>query len=88
MHGVGFTATQNQRFDIKSLAEKTNSVRNDNSTIAQIIAQTCGKDQEKVMKDIHDITRFNSKQALEYGLVHEIKNQLYEKGARLTTISS
>ncbi len=44
------------------------------------------KKEKDVLGDMHERTTLNPEQAVKYGLVHEIKELLFEKGAELITI--
>ena len=87
LHGVGLTVPQKTRFEEKQLDEKIKSLRIDTRNIAAIIAENTGKSEEVVRKAMYEVAVLNPEQAVEFGLVHEIKAELFERGAKVITIS-
>ena len=87
LHGIGFDITTPTRFNEKILDERIKSLRVDRENIASVIADNTGKSLADVERDMLEGTVLNSQQALEYGLVHEIKTELFEKGARVFEIT-
>ena len=55
----------------------------DREIFSQVVTDVTGRDHAQVEHDILDGIVLNSEQALEYGLVHEIKTGLFEKGAKV-----
>ena len=55
LHGVGFTVTQNTRFEEKQLDERMKNLRIDRQNIASIIAERCGKDASDVEADMLEV---------------------------------
>lgn len=87
LHGIGFDVASPTRFDEKILDERIKSLKIDRENISRVIADNTGKPLAEVEKDILDGTVLNSEQALKYGLVHEIKTELFEKGAEVIEIT-
>ncbi len=89
LHGIGFSVTAPTRFDEHILDERIKGLRLDRETIASIIADSTGgkKKVKDVDKDILSNTVLNSQQAIDYGLVHEIKIELFPKGAEIISIT-
>ena len=87
LHGIGFDITTPTRFNEKRLDERIKSLRVDRENIASVIADNTGKSLADVERGMLEGTVLNSQQALEYGLVHEIKTELFEKGARVFEIT-
>lgn len=85
LHGIGFDV-QNARFDEKLLDERLKDLKTDRENISRIIAGACGKPLEKIEQDILQGTVLNADQAVEYGLVHEIRQQLFEAGVEIIAI--
>jgi len=54
--------------------------------IARVIADTAKKDKDKVIQDMLNRTTLYPEQAIEYGLVHEIKSELFPPGSELISI--
>ena len=59
----------------------------DRENMAGVIADSTGRPLAAVQRDILEATVLNSEQALQYGLVHEIRSELFEKGARILEIA-
>jgi len=89
LHGIGFDVTANTRFDERTLDERTKGLRLDRETIASIVADsTAGKKTVRdVDRDILNNTFLNSQEAVDYGLVHEIKTELFPKRAEIIAIT-
>jgi len=87
LHGIGFDVTGPTRFNEKILDERIKSLRIDRENISRVIAESTGKTLADVEKDILEGTVLNSEQAREYGLVHEIKTELFERGAEVVEIT-
>ena len=88
LHGIGFTVEQPTRFEEKQLDEKIKTLINNRITIAKIIAERCGRKIEDIEKDILNVRTLTSQEAVEYGLVHDIKTELIPKGVQVTLIGS
>jgi len=87
LHGIGFDVSAPTRFNEKILDERIKSLRIDRENIASVIADSTGKSLADVEGDMLEGTALNSKQALEYGLVHEIRTELFEEGAKVFEIT-
>ena len=87
LHGIGFDAVAGQRFDEKLLSERLNSLKNERETICRIIADSTGKKVEDVQNDMLSGITLTPEQAKDYGLVHEIKSELFEKQAEVISIT-
>jgi ATP-dependent protease ClpP protease subunit len=59
----------------------------DREIFSQVVTDVTGRDRVQVERDILDGIVLNSEQALEYGLVHEIKTELFERGAKVLEIT-
>ena len=86
MHGVGFNVPANTRFDEKSLDERMKSLKNDINSIAKIIAENSVKSEEEIKDAMYVGTVLTTEQAVEYGLVHEVKEELFQRRARVLSI--
>jgi hypothetical protein len=51
-----------------------------------VIADTVKKDKERVLQDMLNRTTLYPEQAVEYGLVHEIKSELFPTGSEIVSI--
>lgn len=86
IHGVRFNINGNAAFDEKELEEHFKSLKIDQRNIAKVIADNCNKDIKEIEKKMNDRTTLNPEEAKEYGLVHEIKSDLFPVDADLSVI--
>jgi ATP-dependent protease ClpP protease subunit len=86
LHGVQCNFNQPTSLEEKQLEERLKGLQIDMGNIARVIADTVGKDKEKVLNDMLNRTTLYPEQAVEYGLVHEIKSELFELGAEVISI--
>ncbi|MGH8104322.1 MAG: ClpP family protease [bacterium] len=86
LHGVQMNVHQPSSFEEKQLEEKLKSLQIDMGNIARVIADTVKKDKNQVLQDMLNRTTLYPEQAVEYGLVHEIKSELFPAGAELVSI--
>jgi ATP-dependent Clp endopeptidase proteolytic subunit ClpP len=86
IHGVRFNVAGNNSFDEKQLEEHLKSVKIDQQNIAQVIADTTEKPRDKIELDMNNRTTLNPNEAKNYGLVHEIKSELFPLDAQLIVI--
>ena len=70
----------------KQLEEKLKGLQIDMGNIARVIAETVKKDKQQVLDGMLNRTTLYPEQALEYGLVHEIKSELVEPGSEVISI--
>jgi hypothetical protein len=54
--------------------------------VARVIADTVNRDKELVIEDMLNRTTLYPEQAIEYGLVHEIKSELFPAGSEVISI--
>jgi len=87
LHGIGMDVTAPSRFDEKILDERIKSLRMDRQNIASIIADNCGKEIEEVDQDILTSIVLSVDKAIKYGLVHEIKRDLFPQGVEILDIT-
>ena len=87
IHGIGFNVSAGARFDEKSLGERIATLKNERETICRIIADNTGKKLKDVEEDMFTGVTLTSEQAMDYGLVHEIKSELLEKQAEVISIT-
>jgi ATP-dependent Clp protease, protease subunit len=86
LHGVQANFNQPVSLEEKQLEERLKGLQIDMGNIARVIADTVRKDKESVIKDMLERTTLYPEQAIEYGLVHEIKSELFEAGAEVISI--
>ena len=53
---------------------------------ARIIAESCDKDEKDILQMMHDYTQFYVKEAVDFLLVHEIKEELFESGSQIIEV--
>ncbi|OGZ72382.1 MAG: hypothetical protein A2998_01185 [Candidatus Staskawiczbacteria bacterium RIFCSPLOWO2_01_FULL_37_25b] len=86
IHGIGITI-QNQRFNESQLSETLNSIKNQRGTISKIIAKECKKKLEDVENDMLRGIILTPQEAIDYGLVTEIKDGLIPRGINFINVS-
>jgi ATP-dependent protease ClpP protease subunit len=86
IHGVTANFPQGAALEEKQLEERLNSVRADTENIAGIIAGNTRRTEKQVLQDMAERLTLNPEQALAYGLVHQIREQLFPEGADLVSI--
>ncbi|MBN2186568.1 MAG: ATP-dependent Clp protease proteolytic subunit [Dehalococcoidia bacterium] len=86
LHGVrsGFKGEQN--LEEPQLEERLKELRIDMENIAKVIAANTGKSVEDVTNAMLERTTLNPEEAQSWGLVHEIKSQLFEPGSEIISI--
>ncbi len=86
LHGVQSNFPQGTSLEEMQLEERLKSLRLDTENIAGVIAATTGKPEDEVIKAMQDRKTLNPEQAVEFGLVHEITEKLFDRGAELISI--
>ena len=86
IHGVRFNINGNVSFDEKQVEEHLKSIKIDQLNIARVIADNTGKSAHKIEEDMNNRTTLNPNEAKDYGLVHEIKSELFPIDADFSTI--
>ena len=86
IHGVVCNFHGAASFEEKQLEERLKGLKIDMGNIARVIAATTGKDHKKIIKDMINRTTLYPEEAIKYGLVHEIKGELYEAGDEVISI--
>ena len=76
----------NHSLDEKGLEEKLKGLQIDYQNIARVIADTTQKPAHKVQDDMNNRTTLTPQEAKDYGLVHEIKPDLFPIGADLSVV--
>ena len=70
----------------KQLEERLKGLRIDVENIAKVVAANSAKSHEQVRQAMLDRTTLNPEEALSWGLVHEIKVELFPPGAEVISI--
>ena len=86
LHGVMCNFQGPISLEEKQLEERLKGLQIDMGNIARIIADTVKKDKDQVLNDMLNRTTLYPEQAIRYGLVHEIKSELFETGADVISI--
>jgi hypothetical protein len=86
MHGVRLGFNGQASLDEKQLEEHLKSVKIDQLNIARVIADNTGKSAHQVEQDMNNRTTLSPGEAKDYGLVHEIRSDLFPIDAELHTI--
>lgn len=87
LHPVGINFQGNARMEEKQLEEAIKGLRIDTDNIAAAIASGTGKSEEEIKKALSDRTTLSPEEAITFGLVHEIKKELFPKGADIISIN-
>jgi ATP-dependent Clp protease protease subunit len=86
LHGVMCNFQGPVSLEEKQLEERLKGLQIDMGNVASIIADTINKDKQAVLNDMLNRTTLYPEQAIAYGLVHEIRSQLFEPGAEVISI--
>jgi len=70
----------------KQLEERLKGLRIDMENIAKVIAENTGKSVKDVTDAMLERTTLNPDEAKTWGLVHEIKSELFEAGSEIISI--
>lgn len=88
LHGVNAQFQGNQNLEEKQLEERLKGLRIDIENIAKVIAANTGKSVKNVTDAMLERTTLNPEEAKSWGLVHEIKSQLFEAGSEVISIQA
>lgn len=86
LHGVSSNFPQGCNLEEKQLEERLKGLQIDMGNIARVIAETVNKDKDIVITDMLNRTTLYPEEAIEYGLVHQIKAELFESGSDVSSI--
>jgi ATP-dependent Clp protease protease subunit len=85
-HGVSAQFRGEQNLDEKLLEERLKGLRIDMENIAKVVAANTGKSAKDVTDAMFERITMNPEEAQSWGLVHEIKSELYEAGSEVIAI--
>jgi len=85
LHGVN-AGFQNERLEEKQVEERLKGLRIDLENIAKVIAANTGKTAREVANAMLERTTLNPDEARAWGLVHEIKSELFEAGSEVISV--
>lgn len=86
LHGVQANFPQQASLEEKQLEERLKGLQIDIRNIARVIAANTGKSEGEVTRAMLDRTTLDPEGARAWGLVHEIKSDLFAKGEELISI--
>ena len=85
LHGVS-ARFQNESLEEKQLEERLKGLQNNVENIAKVIAANTSKSVQDVRDAILERTILSSEEAKAWGLVDEIKTELFEEGSEVISI--
>ncbi len=86
LHGVSANFPQKMSLEEKQLEERLKGLKIDIENIAKVIAANTGKSVKDVTDAMLERTTLNPDEAQSWGLVHEIKSELFEAGSEVVAI--
>jgi ATP-dependent protease ClpP protease subunit len=87
-HGVNVQFRGEQNLEEKVLEERLKGLRIDMENIAKVIAANTGKNAKAITDAMIERTTLNPEEAQSWGLVHEIKSELFEAGSEVISIQA
>lgn len=88
LHGVSSNFPQQTSLEEPQLEERLKSLKIDIENIAKVIAVNSGKNVADATQAMLNRTTLNPEQAKKWGLVHDIKSELFEDGSQVISIMS
>ena len=86
LHGVTAGFPQGANLEEKQLEERLKGLKIDIENIAKVVAANTGKTVQEVTQAMLDRTTLNPEEAQGWGLVHEIKKELFVAGSEVISI--
>ena len=86
LHGVSVTFEQGATLEESQLEEHLKEMRIQRENIAKVIAANTGKTEQDIAAAMQARTTLNAEEAKAWGLVHEIKSELFEVGSEVVSI--
>ena len=86
LHGVSAGFPQGANLEEKQLEERLKGLKIDIENIAKVVAANTGKSAQEVTQAMLDRTTLNPEEAQGWGLVHEIKAELFLTGSEVISI--
>ena len=80
------TFPQGQQLEEKQLEERLKSLQIDERNIARVIADTISKAETDILRAMKERTTLRPEEAKNWGLVHEIRRELFPSGADVILI--
>jgi len=88
LHPVSINFSQNSNFELGKLEELVKGIKIDTANIAATVAKACSKSTHEIIQLVSERTTLTSEEGKSFGLVHEIKRELFPEGAEITTINA
>jgi len=85
LHGIS-AGFRNERLEEPQLEERLKGLKIDIENIAKVIAENTGKTVDDIAKAMLERTTLNPDEAKSWGLVHDIKSELFEPGSEVISI--
>ena len=86
LHGVTLNFQGSFSFEEPQLEEKLKSLKIDIENIAKVISINVGKNVDEVTQTLINRTTLNPDQAKDWGLVHDIKTEMFPLGSQVVSI--
>jgi hypothetical protein len=86
IHGISTQLQAGGTFDEKGFEELLKVLNSDYKNVAGVISEATTKSVDQIVADMNTRITLNASEAKEYGLVHEIKPELFAIGSSLTVI--
>jgi len=88
MHPVSMNFREGTSYEEPKLVELVKSLRVDMENCASVIAANTRKTRQQIFKHMLARTTLDPEQALDWGLVHEIRQQLFAEGSEVIPIQA
>jgi ATP-dependent Clp protease, protease subunit len=86
LHGVMANFPGPVSLEEKQLEERLKGLQLDMGAIARIVGNATARDPQNVLRDLRNNLILSGEEAVSYGLVHEIRSELYEAGSEVISI--
>ncbi len=86
IHGVSANFPANASLEEDQLAERLAALRSDTANIASVLGRGTGRSTDEIHAVMLARTVLTPVEAIDFGLAHEIKSDLFPAGARVTSI--
>jgi ATP-dependent protease ClpP protease subunit len=88
LHPVTMNFSAGASFEELQLLEKIKSMRVDMDNCARIVAANTGKTERQILAAMRSRTSLDPDDAVAWGLVHQIRQELFPAGAEVVSIAS
>lgn len=86
LHGVSSQFPQGASLEEKQLEETLKGLRSDSENISRVVAANSRRSVDEVVHAMFDRTTLNPEEAKEWGLVTDVRSELYPDGAEIIQI--